>query len=301
MERAIDRARLRRVALHLTALLLSVCACADAGLHAAGRTSAPQPAVLQVNQTLIGGEDVPELEWESVGWLDVGCTSVLIAERVLVYAAHCGEDAHTVWFGNSISTKGNQTLTPPSVGVAISRCEAHPDADFLGRDLAVCILAASRRVPMDPLVSERVRERLTVGDEVLLIGYGDLRSGARKLTKTATWAPIQEMGVELVIGNSTHGSCPGDSGGPAFVAIDDGFELLGILSGGEPETCGAGWYTDLEQVKPWLSDQMQAAASSESPAASCAVRPRFFSWVDREAVGLLALLLALVIKRTVPK
>jgi len=272
---AVRIERVRRLVWHLAASIfgragLGLIGCCVTGCSAAGEQP---PELGRVSQRVLGGDAVPASEWGSVGWLDSGCTAVQISDRVLAYAAHCGTDASFAWFQNDIRINGAKTESPPSKAFRIERCVAHPSGNEIGRDLAVCFLAEPRRGTFEPLVSETTRSRIEPGDDALLLGYGSIGSGIRTLTKGAVWADIQDVGWELYIGDAEHGTCPGDSGGPAFVSTEEGFELLAVLSGGEAEHCGVGWYTDLFAVHDWLDSQVEQAGSSE-PQAGCSLSQR---------------------------
>jgi hypothetical protein len=100
--------------------------------------------------------------------------------------------------------------------------------------------------------------------EATLVGFGyDRAQEGRAGRKRVATAAIEEVGLELAIGNDTSGTCHGDSGGPALIRIRMGptsedFRLLGVLSSGYAGTCGVGFYTEVARHVPWLERQTGA-------------------------------------------
>jgi hypothetical protein len=194
----------------------------------------------------------------------------MLDERILLYAAHCGVDHQRVLFANEVRDPRVATETPDDgdEGYPIRDCIRHPmHGEAAAHDVALCFLERPWRGKATSLWSERDKAALAPGSEVLVLGYGRLQKLDSTLRKSAAWAVVQRNDVELIIGDEHQGTCPGDSGGPALAQTEDGFVLMGVLSEGQPVTCGAGWYADVMQNREWFEEHLSAA----TPASGCSV------------------------------
>jgi V8-like Glu-specific endopeptidase len=233
--------------------LACMVACARCGEPVWEPTSTTESAV-------VGGQAVPAGEWQTVGWLDVGCTGVMVSGDAVLYAAHCGVPTR-------IDFAGTVSYGEKGAGEPIGECTAHPNAAIgSGHDLAWCYLAHERPVPIDPMWSPERDAALKLSQDLLIVGYGQLNDRGKEFRKRAAWAPLVGVGAELLIGNENVGTCPGDSGGPAFMETDEGLSLVGILSSGQPGSCGVGWYSTIEQNRDWL-----AQIDDKSPRHGCSM------------------------------
>lgn len=64
--------------------------------------SAPERQLGELSQAIEGGQPTEAGAWPLVGWLDNGCTGVLVAPDLVIYPGHCGTRATTVWFGDEL-------------------------------------------------------------------------------------------------------------------------------------------------------------------------------------------------------
>lgn len=238
-------------------LLLRVCAPPMAGAIALSCGALPRERISDAQQGIVGGNAPPPGAWPAVGWLaEPGCSATLVAPSLVLYAAHCGIDLTSIWFGDRFLPEG-----PSAEGeVPIAYCEKHPSAGIgSGADIAFCELAdALVGVPVLPIATACVRAQLTEGIETTLIGFGfDSPTGTGEGTKRVARAPLEHIDLELTIGNSETGTCDGDSGGPALVRIEEEWWLVGVLSSGRVGSCGAGFYTDASRHVGWLESASQ--------------------------------------------
>lgn len=190
------------------------------------------------------------------------CTVVVVAPRVVMLAAHClgGGALATVVFGEDIAA--------PEGSVQIEGCAAHPDftigeGDLLDYDLAYCTLVEDApAVQIVPPLMGCEADQLVPGAEVILPGYGfddeELGSGAgRKRWTTNTIEAVDEDRNDLyLLGVDGASVCFGDSGGPAYMQLDDGsWRVVGITSeshpdvDGQPTVCGYGAVYDLVHLE----------------------------------------------------
>ena len=236
----------------------------------AAACAAPPPTTDVVQQTITGGEPTAVGAWSTVAWLDNGCSGVLIAPDIVVYAGHCGAQATRAWFGDAfdvVVTDDSAPVTESSAAtpVDILECRVHPQSELAsGTDVAFCWLVepvlAARLIP--PVALGCAHEQLQPGVPLTLVGYGVDGSGLEALgTKRSITAEIGAIGREITVGDEERGPCSGDSGGPAFMSLSasDGaseWVLAGILSSGvEGSRCSTGYYTDLSQVMTWLESE----------------------------------------------
>lgn len=235
----------------LVGLLVMAIACEDDGADVC-----PQVA------SLVGGERTRAGSWQNVLWHDGGCSALLLSESVAVFAAHCGMPSRLVQ-GNALEVHINEdagTLvtidTAGARSLNVATCESQPE----GEDLAFCILEDRiRDTPIVPAMLPCEREAVVPGQSATLVGFGfgdalDPDPGIRR----AGQAEIKVAHNSLIIGDSAHGTCFGDSGGPAFVQLSSAatpetvWRALGILSSGRSDSCGGGTYVDLTRHLPWL-------------------------------------------------
>jgi hypothetical protein len=205
-------------------------ACSIVGLSAmlAASASAAPPQLIPPPSEIVGGGPAEVCEWPQVAALTLGgtCTATLIHPRVLVYAAHCG----TL---HSQAVLGEQT-DMPARELELLRCERATDVfGVSSMDFAYCEL----REPVEdlaiaPLLFGCDEALIEVGTPVTIVGFG-LDGEGMLGTKHVAQTSIVSLLSLIGIGGMGTGADEGDSGGPAFVQLDDGtWRLLGIVSGG---------------------------------------------------------------------
>lgn len=253
--------------------------------------SASEPDVRANQATISGGEAVVPGAWPMIVWLDNGCTGLLVAEDVVVFAAHCGANVSSVWQGDTLDISIDdeagvaRAATGPNVReVRTLGCSTHPAFELgTATDLAFCklewALIAEREI-IRPLLGCG-RARFGAGSTATLVGFGRSSAEDPPGVKRALRAPVISTSPSFQIGDQVRGSCAGDSGSPAFVRFDDGgageWAVAGILSGGiAGEACGVGYYVDLAVSLPWLELESGADVSpcfdergAWAPSAAC--------------------------------
>jgi hypothetical protein len=222
-----------------------------ASLHAAllvALTAAPAAAG-PIDPPIVGGSRAGNCEWPSAVLLDNGfliCTGTLVSPWIVLYAAHCGVDFEQVVFGEGFGA-GYFTL--------VRTCRRVTEFDEVGpSDYAYCELQRPiTGVPIAPVLTGCESEILTPGQNVAIVGFGQddmSRTGSKR------WASTTYRGIDtddtLLVGGDGTGASFGDSGGPAFVQLDDGsWRAFGIVSGGpapgEPVS-----YVDMSTTVSWV-------------------------------------------------
>ncbi|TPV92788.1 MAG: S1 family peptidase [Myxococcales bacterium FL481] len=213
----------------------------------------PEP-VRDAGPRIFGGTETQGCEFPSVAAVKVGslCTGLLVHPRLVVYAAHCGDDDKFIHFGNSDTLGGKQ--------VATSKCVVNPDyQDTVGQDWAYCKLTKDVKLPYTPPAMGCELDRVAPGANVMQVGYG--ANGGTHLVPTGAgikrWGESTVADQEpntLVVGGEGIGACPGDSGGPALIQLADGtWRTIGIASVMHSEDCGASnSYVYLPPAVAWI-------------------------------------------------
>jgi hypothetical protein len=181
---------------------------------------------------------------------DVFCTGTLVHPEIVVYAAHCGDHPQVLL---------GEDATDPALSVETITCETNPlfDGEVGGSDFAYCRLAQAVDLAVVPPLRGCEQETIHVGRDVLLVGFGETADGApgRKHFGTTRIEALPVERVALLASDET-GTCPGDSGAPAFVRLEDGsFRMLAVTSGSRGE-CAAGIsaHVLVDHVVDWIED-----------------------------------------------
>jgi len=201
---------------------------------------------------VFGGDMADPCEWPTVVAMggDVFCTGTLIHPEIVVYAAHCGTHPR-VLFG--------EDATDPALAIETITCETNPlfDGEVGASDFAYCRLAQAVDLAVVPPLRGCERDAIQVGREALLVGFGETGEqgpGHKHFASTR----IEALPVERVVllGSDAAGTCPGDSGAPAFIQLDDGSSRVFALTSGGQDECGANIsaHVLLDHVVDWIED-----------------------------------------------
>jgi hypothetical protein len=252
-----------------------------------GCCAEPSAPLGEAKLPISGGEAVAPGAWPMVVWLDNGCSGVLLQRDLVVYAAHCGEQAENVWLGDTVDLvvdEVSQTVTtigsPDGRAFPVSWCRSDPDYQVAaGNDEAFCVLAGGGITDFIGVAPSCDSPAVGAGAEATLVGFGyGEEKGRAPGVKRSTRAEVVGIGREILIGDERHGTCAGDSGSPAFIRGATEWKLLGLLSTGlSGATCGAGYYTSIDTVVRWVEGETDRSlgscdGSSAAPESPCPER-----------------------------
>lgn len=200
---------------------------------------------------IYNGTEAQPCQYPSVvAMLDSGtvfCSGTLIDPEHVLFAAHCIVDSG--WTATHVGF-GEDGFNPVRQ-VAVEECQPHPAYDDIDgfADLAWCRLAESvDDVPIVPLIHGCEGQEVGPGREVTVVGFGSdfaVWDGDQPLPegigpKRFTQLTIEEVALDAsdlyLVGEDTS-PCFGDSGGPAFIQMEDGnYRLVGVASQLHPDT-----------------------------------------------------------------
>lgn len=189
------------------------------------------------------------------------CSGVLIDERRVLTAGHCVA-ATRVGFGHTSKTaRGEQ--------VSVRARHPHLDAAVLTLAHPASVPVRARRRANDTTPPLGLIRFIGFGvtDRLRLTGFGTKRQldidvdgwGCTRPRSAITGCnPADEL---LVRGGQGNDTCLGDSGGPVFERVDDGWRLLAITSRGmrpRKVICGEGGiYIRVDRIATWLKGGTQ--------------------------------------------
>ena len=223
--------------------------------------------VIPDDTRILGGEPTPEFpDCVAVGKPDQWCCSgTLIAPDVVVTAAHCdaGGCNARVFIGPDVTRPRDGRV----IGVReVMTHELYPAAKPFD-DLTVLLLADR----VDDVPPRRIASPQAIASaiSVRLVGYGTTEPGGlagygqRRFVDVPLASPDAAYGArpetEFVAGRPflERDSCPGDSGGPAYVDEGGEWVLAGATSRGtlgSVRECGdGGIYTHVPIYEDWIN------------------------------------------------
>ena len=212
---------------------------------------------------------------------EVFCTATLIAPDVVITAAHCvAPGSVEVVFGASTDATVARR--------AVVHQRPHPV-----HDIAVMRLSIPAPDSIDPVAyRDAPLPPDVVGGRLRIVGFGLTSTGGAgelgvKHSGTTILETLDEHGFEF--GPAPSQTCRGDSGGPAFMVLDEVEVLIGVTSTGDAR-CES--YARDTRVDPFAGEMIGPYAEGiASPTAGCSAG-------SRAAEPLLFVLLAIALRRS---
>jgi hypothetical protein len=210
------------------------------------------------------------------------CTGTLIAPQVVVTAAHCiVSDQGAVGEASSVQVVFGVLDTSEASDeqrVNVSQVIPHPeylqgeapiDETGLGKDndIAVYILESPIDFPTVPVLPpSMVESAMTEGATIIVTGYGTIedQGEASGVLYTAETTLGKKSEFEFFAGGvGLPDTCPGDSGGPAYLDVDGTIYLIGATSRGRQDSevgCGdGGVYSTVPAYLDWIVESATSA------------------------------------------
>ena len=212
-----------------------------------------------IEPQVYGGAPAEVCQWPTTVAVTGGgglCTGALVHPRVVTYAAHCGDGDKQIRFGES----STQALTRQT-----ERCVANPE--YLGtsnqaQDWAFCILAEPMLdIPFTPPAYGCEVDLIQDDTPVTLVGYGDSNVGGSGTKRWGESVIVSTFGATAQIGAGGTGitTCQGDSGGTAYLAMEDGsYRAISMVSTGL-QGCNdtTGTHALMHPAIPWIEETSQ--------------------------------------------
>jgi secreted trypsin-like serine protease len=223
-------------------------------LSACGSSASEPIALSHATQPIFGGgvdTEHPEvvLLASRRGFL---CTGTIIDVKgqtgSLLTAAHCvtEDDGEPLPAEDFVVITGDDfaesTSAFPVDGV---RVEPSYDGSFAANDVAVVRFSAEDAELSSIPVLGAADDTLAVGDDLLLVGYGQTEADGDNTARRRVARTIDQLDEQLVVYSQAdaRGACFGDSGGPVLVQVGGEERVAAIISGGvsdEDEGCAGG-------------------------------------------------------------
>lgn len=233
---------MRLLAIAALSLPATLVACAADG-----------PTVATEQQAIIGGSAAPDdgavvllASYPPNRSVLATCTAVLIAPTVVVTAAHCVDATNHPGYLYGVFPGADASIYPRLVDLEphllpVTTVHAHPSynpAAPFHADLGVAILAAPL-AGVAPIKLWRDPVDTLVGGPARIVGYGQQVVGTPASTRrqAATIVAGVDADDTVRVGDVSHLTCLGDSGGPALVDRGGVEVLLGIDSYADNASC----------------------------------------------------------------
>jgi secreted trypsin-like serine protease len=217
----------------------------------------------------------------SYGTSSTACTATAIGRDLLLTAAHCVQP------GAAYKLVASETGDAP-VLKDVARIEREPQFDlkrFFGHlataDVALIKLAEPLPARIPPVRIGSEAETVTVGDTLVVVGYGDTVRGDGRTGGTVRAAPLVVTGqpgtlqIRLVDpatkgASAGLGACTGDSGAPAFREAGGSLTVIGVVSWSTGPNLSAGCggltgITPLVRYRAWIVDTARRFGSPLAP------------------------------------
>jgi hypothetical protein len=236
------------------------------------KSSKEQQVTSGNNSSIVNGRPVVATDLYAKYTVAVGpleepqCTGVVISAHHILSAGHCVEvfAGGYVFFGLDFAATTVETRKIKTVTAHPEYCDSCTGGIGLGDTNDLSIVEFEGELPAGFEVIEFAPKSLIIRDAVAhLAGYGANEHYEYETIMKVTEVPVVEIGNSEFNTNETqHGSCNGDSGGPAFLKKDGKLLLAGITSRGDRYCRRVGVYTIPASHETWIKSVIQLAPTS---------------------------------------
>ena len=184
------------------------------------------------------------------------CTGSLIAPRVVLTAKHCvqGSGETGPYPASYLSVRVGDSVFRPSAEYRVQQVRTTPGVWYDDRGLSgalvgvdVAVLTLERGITdFAPYEFRREAPNDLVGQEAIVIGFGDTPDGNRSLYKYKGTTTVRFLDGNVIY--TAASTCQGDSGGPILDAATH--QVFGVTSFGTGG-CGSG-YAGFNRIDPFL-------------------------------------------------
>lgn len=260
----------RAVPLRLGApLCAGLLAAAGLGPSAAVAGEAPSPKIIN-GQLEEGFPSVFSLGADfGANRLSI-CTANLITPRILLTAAHCGEDVPIDLLVVAGRAFGGGDINEAEHVLSFSGAVLHEDyvplangpRGTLGEnDIGVIILAEDAPVRATLFRAAPLSDEV-VGSDLLSVGFGITETGRGEGVKRSAALKLDELDPMFLISendsNPTGSNiCSGDSGGPQFAQEDGQWVQWAVHSWGDQNCEQLSGSTRVDVVAEWVADRIE--------------------------------------------
>ncbi len=186
------------------------------------------------------------------------CTGVLVAEGIVLTAAHCIDEARKGKI--SFGFQNNKLQFLP-----ITEFIQHPQydesivgiVDHAAND--VMVVKFKGVLPLGYATAAISDANLVQdGNDVMVTGYGRDEDDLYDVLKVTNVKVVEAVDYEFRTDEKKTGSCDGDSGGPVFYKNADGQNILvGLVSRGDENCQQYGIYENMTYYKNWIKESIQ--------------------------------------------
>ena len=239
-----------------------------------GQTQAAAAPIGGPSPAVVGGTNAAQGEFPWMVRLSMGCGGAVIAQRVVLTAAHCVRPTGS--YTRYTATINRANLSDTSVGQSIRSTYVYRAPQYASTgtyDWALIELASAPDVA--PLSIANQGETSLNSGSFTVIGWGATREGGSQSTtlKKASVPFVSDAtcgqaypdlapATELCAGYSAGGvdTCQGDSGGPMVKNVNGVWREVGIVSYGEG--CARAGYPGVYSEIQAFSNAIKAKISS---------------------------------------